>query len=104
MTKFGVLWLVDLLDRETMKVLSLHDSNGEINKCICDDLYIVTGGKDGNVYETSLTNLEQTSEIYKPRRSVNDIVFANEMVAVAFSHELYFYTSNYEYIGNVVMS
>lgn len=110
-TKLGVLWLVDVLDSQTIKILtvhsnvsspSIHPSDSKIiSKCIvsseltksmsCSDIKIITGSFDGTVKETSFFNLEQTIEVYKPRRIVNDFEMANGMIIVAFGMEIFFY-------------
>lgn len=109
-TKLGVLWLVDILDNQTIKILTVHShpistntphTSKIISKCLVSskftknmslsDIKIITGSFDGTVKETSFFNLEQTAEIYKPRRMVNDFVMANGMILVAFGIEIYFY-------------
>ncbi len=110
-TKLGVLWLVDVLDNQTIKILTVHSNVASpnihtsdtkiISKCIVSseftknmgfsDIKIITGSSDGTVKETSFFNLEQTIEVYKPRRIVNDFEIANGMIIVAFGMEIFFY-------------
>ena len=96
LTKFGVLWLFDLTGNDTIKISSVHTSassnNAVITKCIAiNDEEILTGGSDGTVKCTSLLNLEQNYEVYKPRKSVKDIVISNGLMIVAFDNEVCFY-------------
>lgn len=108
MTKFGVFWLLDFTGHHTIKVLSVHsplgaisDSDGSIitKGLVIEkenmDPRIITGCGDGCVKETLLRNLEQTNEIYRPRRYVYDILLADELLIVAFGLELYFYAAPY---------
>lgn len=79
-TKLGVLWLVDVLDNQTIKILTVHSNvvspnihtpdSKIISKCIVSseftknmsfsDIKIITGSFDGTLKETSFFNLEQT--------------------------------------------
>jgi hypothetical protein len=123
MSKLGVLWLVDLVDGVTIKVLTVHGSaiyetaqnisNKVITKALILDgpspqhpKTLITGSIDGTVKQTSLINLEQTHEIYKPRRTVTDILVANDMVIVGFDIEIYFYSvvgggEEWKFIGSI---
>ena len=99
MTKFGVLWLLDLTGKDTIKISSVHTGSPlnplRITKAHqISDIEIVSGGTDGTVKCTSLFNLEQTYDLYKPRKSVKDIILANDLMIVAFEKEVCFYASN----------
>ena len=74
MTKFGVLWLLDLTDYQTIKVLSVHGWSGQteneahgsrITKGVLmegnKELTFITGSEDGSVKETLVRNLEQVN-------------------------------------------
>lgn len=66
---------------------------------------MISGSVDGTVKQTSLKNLEQINEIYRPRRCVCDILLVDELLIVAFAMELYFYkiegTQGWKFIGSV---
>ena len=59
-----------------------------MTKCLSKGDTLISGGKDGNVFETSLKNLEQSAEIYKPRKSVKDMIYNSEknILLVAFNN------------------
>lgn len=97
MTKFGTLWLFDITGSDTIKILSVHTGEGEhsarVVKAVLHgpaggnyrQMQIITGAEDGTVKETSLANLEQVHEIYRPRRTVQDIIIANNLLVIAFN-------------------
>ena len=101
-SKLKTMWLVDFSDFMTVKVISYHSqsvTSMEIDSL--DDNRIITGGAEGTLKITSLTNLEQDYEIYKPRKQVTSIVQALDMLIVGFDEQLHFYGSqNNENLGS----
>lgn len=86
MSRLGILWLIDFTGHDTIKVLSVHgevgagETNTPITKALAvgdKEISVISGSVDGTVKQTSLKNLEQINEIYRPRRCVCDILLVD---------------------------
>lgn len=88
LTKYGVLWMIDLIDHTTVKILSFHAHPPSINQVIPipHSPYIVSGGEDGIVNITYSKNLEQCSQIYKPRKAATDLLINGDKLLVSFNN------------------
>jgi hypothetical protein len=92
-TKTGSLWLLDYGDWVTVKVSSVHTmaiTQAEILTSQQGE-YLLTSSLDGTVKFSNLMNLEQTLEVYKPRRQAKCFCSAGGFALLAFNDECYIY-------------
>lgn len=68
-TKAGTLWLLDYADGVTVKVSSVHCADLQQAQVLpAPAPLLLTCAHDGSAKLTDLSNLEQSCEVYKPRR------------------------------------
>lgn len=92
-TKTGSLWLLDYGDWVTVKVSSVHTLAITLAEILTSQQgdYLLTSSLDGTVKFTSLMNLEQALEVYKPRRQAKCFCTSGGFALLAFNDECYIY-------------
>lgn len=92
-SRLGVTWLIDISDKLTVKLFSTHTKPILCCDFLSSDI-ISTGSSDNSIKLTCLDNLEQLTEFYKPKKSVNCVKWIEELgiLAAGQGNFLNFYT------------
>ena len=102
-SRLGVLWLIDLTQCLTIKVMCSHTKPLNCMDLIDSDK-LVTGSDDCTIGITCLSTLEQISSFYKPKKSVQCLKWIAElgMLVAGQGNILGFYTPK-DVLGSCTM-
>lgn len=93
-TKCGTLWLLDYDDLVTVKISSIHTApinKAQVIASTNGQACLITCADDGCMKISNLINLQQTLEVYKPRKQSKTFNLNGAYTLVAFGSEIFLY-------------
>ena len=95
-SKCGTLWLLDYDDFVTVKISTIHTNTVNKAEVISSEQtgesYLFTCSDDGSLKISNLVNLEQSLEIYKPRKQAKTFSLVGSFSLISFGEEVFIYS------------